>query len=337
MQKKLIALAVAGLISAPAMAQSNVQIYGVVDLGLEFSKMGDNKHRGVNQGLLSASRLGFRGTEDLGNGLKAMFVLEYGITPDTGNGPTGARQSFVGLDGGFGFVGLGRQYSPGHNILGTLDHFGGSTAFAPQLKVLGAAESSIQNAGAGRINNSINYKSKNFSGLAFEAMYAFGETNQVSNRSTGDIIGLGGSYKNGPIKAGLVYHQTERYSGSDDRKEWMLGGGYDFGVVDVNATYTQVKIDSVKNKVWYVNGKVPVSAAGSVLVGYSKLDHEDGDMDANVWTLAYTHSLSKRTTVYAGYSRVSNKDLSTAKVSPNVNTDIGENSTGLFVGVRHTF
>src|SRR5690606_17919796 len=113
-----------------------------------------------------------KGVEDLGNGLKAKFVLEYGIGLDEGSGPTGARQSWVGLEGGFGFIGLGRQYSPGHNYAGMLDNFGGSSAFAPHGKV---RETSIFNGGAGRWNNAINYKSPKFSGFDVQAIYAFGE------------------------------------------------------------------------------------------------------------------------------------------------------------------
>ena len=341
MQKKLIALAVAGLVSAPAFAQSNVQIYGVVDAGVAYGKGDDNKFRGVNSGLLSASRIGFRGTEDLGNGLKAVFTLEYGIDVDNGQSfGDRARQSFVGLQGGFGFIGLGRQYSPGHNIIGNLDHFGGSAAFAPHLKLSGAAGATIANAGAGRINNAISYKSPNMSGFSVEAMYAFGEdddqSNAAGNRDRNNLLGLGGQYKNGGLTAGLVYHKRDG-GAADDQKEWMAGAGYDFGVVAVNGIYQQVKVGSDKDKIYTVNAKVPVTSAGAILVGYSKLNAEVSDEDATSWTLAYTHSLSKRTTAYAGYNRVSNDDLQNRVAGTGLAAETGENSSGFVVGVRHTF
>lgn len=340
MQKKLIALAVAGLVSAPAFAQSNVQIYGVVDAGVGFASGDDNKFRGVNSGLLSASRIGFRGTEDLGNGLKAVFQLEYGINVDTGDGITGARQSFVGLQGGFGFVGLGRQYSPGHNMLGSLDHFGGSSGFAPHLKLSNAPGATIANGGPGRINNAISYKSPNMSGFTVEAMYAFGEdadqADAADNRSRNNFIGLGGQYKNGGLTAALVYHKRDGGAASD-QKEWMAGVGYDFGVVAVNGVYQQVKVGSDKDKVWNVNAKVPVSERGNVLIGYAKLSAENGDEDANSWTVAYTHSLSKRTTAYAGYNRVSNDSAQNRAAATGLAAETGENGSGFIVGVRHTF
>jgi predicted porin len=123
MQKKLIALAVASLASGAAFAQTNVTMYGIADAGYVYSQgdaagSGTNKFSGIQSGLLSGSRLGFKGEEALGNGLKAIFTLEYSLNIDnntgvgSGSGGLNARQQFVGLAGGFGTVALGRQYAP---------------------------------------------------------------------------------------------------------------------------------------------------------------------------------------------------------------------------------
>ncbi|MBP6998627.1 MAG: porin, partial [Tepidiphilus sp.] len=128
MQKKLIALAVAGLVSAPVFAQSNIQIYGVADAYMKYGDFMGDDAMGVDSGGLAGSRIGFRGEEDLGSGLKAVFVLEQGINIDSGKstGMTGdddknnngdqtfTRQAYVGLKGNFGQVALGRQYAPGY-------------------------------------------------------------------------------------------------------------------------------------------------------------------------------------------------------------------------------
>ncbi len=131
MQKKLIALAIAGLVSAPAFAQSNVTIYGVADAYMGFGDHGANDMAAVSSGGLSGSRIGFRGAEDLGNGLKAVFTYEQGfdlddsVNSDASQGLGGkARQSFVGLGGSFGTVSLGRQYAPGYDNI--VDAFGNS-------------------------------------------------------------------------------------------------------------------------------------------------------------------------------------------------------------------
>jgi predicted porin len=351
MQKKLIALAVAGLVSAPAFAQSNVQIYGVVDAGFTSYKAGDNKFRGVESGLLSASRIGFRGTEDLGNGLKAVFTLEYGIDVDTGESfNTRARQSFVGLQGGFGFVGLGRQYSPGHNMIGNLDVMGGSAAFSPYLDI---TSSTIANGGPGRWNNAISYKSPTMGGFSVEAIYAFGENadqdNEFDERDRGTRYGIGAGYKNGPLKAALVYHNTNRDTnrpsasiGDEDTKEWMIGGGYDFGVVDVNLAYVRVKnidgFDGDDEKTWYLNGAIPVSSAGKVLLGYAQAKYENGSSEKiKAYTLAYTHNLSKRTTAYAGYTHINNDDTGNFGPISKLQVEDGEKAKGFAIGVRHTF
>lgn len=127
--KGLIALAVSGLFSVPALAQSSIQLYGVADAFVKYGKwMGDDV-AGVDDGGIDGSHLGFRGEESLGNGLKAVFVLEEGFNIDTGKSccMTGAdsansgsnvftRQSYVGLKGSFGQVALGRQYAPGYFI-----------------------------------------------------------------------------------------------------------------------------------------------------------------------------------------------------------------------------
>src|SRR5690554_193086 len=333
MQKKLIALAVAGLMSAPVMAQSNVTIYGIVDVGTVFSKQGDNKFRGVQSGIISASRIGFKGSEDLGNGLTAKFQLEYGINADVGGGPTGARQSWVGLEGGFGFVGLGRQYSPGHNNAAQMTNFMNSSQFDPLSVLAGAAGATIRVAGSGRIDNSINYKSKSFGGLKFEALYGFGEQNQDNDRSEGDVLGLGALYKNGPIEATAVYHRVDGGAG-DDQKEWLLGGGYDFGVANVNATWQQVKIGSNKDKVWTLTGTIPVSEAGKVALGYGHLSADDSDFDADMYSVVYFHRLSKRAMAYAGYTHINNDDGAVRTLG--VNADASNNTSGFAVGFRHT-
>ena len=120
MQKKLIALAVAGLASSAAFAQSNVTIYGIADIAYVHSSSGSSKTNGVDSGGWSSSRLGFKGTEDLGDGMKAVFTLEYGLSPDvnsgvgvTATGGGNARQTWVGLQNSMGTIKLGRQNSLG--------------------------------------------------------------------------------------------------------------------------------------------------------------------------------------------------------------------------------
>ncbi len=361
MQKKLIALAVAGLVSAPVFAQSNVSIYGIADAYMGFGSHGDNDYAGVDQGGLFGSRIGFRGTEDLGNGLKAVFTLEQGINIDNGTGLGGAsRQSFVGLAGAFGAVTLGRQYAPGWDF--QYDAFAGSIV-SPQYLLSSGVDSSISPTGATRWDNSVAYNGM-FSGLKVRAIYsmAAGEDTSATSLAAGnwadpsddDAMGLGLEYANGPLKVGAVYQVLQTASNAvtaDDQTEWLLGGSYNFGVATLALSYQDAeglnKLKGQDAKLWQVGVIVPVGAAGNVHLGYGEVKHDDAfglntkSAKSKSYSVAYTHALSKRTTAYTGYNRTDN-DTGLA-LGPIADLDKsglrngGENSDLFVFGVNHTF
>lgn len=355
MQKKLIALAVAGLISAPAFAQSNVTIYGVVDAFVGFGDNGkDVDFVGVESGGLSGSRLGFRGTEDLGNGLKGVFVIEQGFNVDNGSGLGGAsRQAFVGLNGGFGTVSLGRQYAPGFDY--QYDALA-SAAISPQAILSGGL--TITPGSNARWDNSIAYNGA-FSGLKVRAIYGMGNDSTAKSAadskltytvpgleagkdvSDDDRIGLGVEYGNGPLKVGAVYHLVK--SANEDQKEWLVGGSYNFGMATLALSYQDYQdqggASGVDGSLWQVGAIVPVGAAGNVHIAYGERDDDAADGKASSVTIAYTHAMSKRTTAYAGYNNTDN-DPGLAfgpgqfgAGGANLSTD----SDLFVVGVRHTF
>ncbi len=357
MQKKLIALAVAGLVSAPVFAQSNVSIYGVADAYMGFGSHGDNDFAGVDQGGLLGSRIGFRGTEDLGNGLKAVFTLEQGINIDDGTGLGGAsRQAFVGLAGGFGAVTLGRQYAPGWDF--QYDVLGASIV-SPQYLLSTGVGSSISASSFARWDNSVAYNGM-FSGLRVRAIYSMAANENTGPDGVGgwadpsddDAMGLGLEYANGPLKVGAVYQVLQTASNvtaSDDQTEWLVGGSYDFGAATLALSYQDAeslgKVRGSDAKLWQVGVIVPVSAAGKVQLGYGevKVDNVVGSNSAKSksYSLAYTHALSKRTTAYTGINRTDN-DTGLA-LGPIADLDKsglrtgGENSDLFVVGVSHTF
>lgn len=367
MQKKLIALAVAGLVSVPAFAQSNVTIYGVVDMGYKYQ--GDNVIDGVktrnaiDSGISGGSRLGFKGTEDLGNGLKAGFVLEQGINADTGTsaqgGSTFGRQSFVSLSGGFGAVALGRQSTPQHLIMaGNVDPFGLGKGTAAGLQNFYYSDARLDNLAA--------YVSPTWSGFNVVAGYTFnaGNTNsgntinqneQSPNLKNQDVRVwvISPSYKNGPIYVAANYHKLDPVlSGVESTKVWDLAGTYDFGVVKVGAIYGQRKQnDFYKMKQWALTGAVPVGAAGKVQVMYGqrKTDLEAFSNDAKVsqWGLGYEHALSKRTALYTVYAQQNQNRLQEQLAGSSLfGAGIGDASEngavtgyqrGFNLGVRHSF
>ena len=343
MQKKLIALAVAGLVSAPAFAQSNVTVYGVADAYMGFGSHDDKDMSAINSGGLSGSRIGFRGTEDLGNGLKAVFTVEQGIELDDSVDSSGdvglggkARQSFVGLAGGFGAVTLGRQYAPGYDNI--VDAFGNSSILSPQAILTGSEGSTIVAAGGARWDSSIAYNGA-FSGLKVRAIYSMGAVEVAEEEGDDDAIGLGLDYSNGPLRVAAVYQVLQ--NDAEDQKEWSLGGSYNFGVATLTAFYQDAKslkyTEDNDMDLWQVGLIVPVGAAGNVHLGYGQADYDRLDADAKSYSIAYTHALSKRTTAYVGYNRTTNDDGVAKGVVAAPTGVTGENANVVAVGMRHVF
>lgn len=365
MQKKIIALAVAGLVSGAAFAQSNVTVYGVADgyYG-RVSATGKMSNNYFNSGGLSGSRIGLRGAEDLGGGLKAVFEYEMAFNLDnTGatanaindasgsNGLTGTRQSYVGLGGGFGTVVLGRLQTPGYYI-GKFDALA-SAAISPQAVLAGKLGTTIAPSNNGRVNNAIAYLSPNFSGFSAVVAYGSGEENTTGAEKE-SVQGLGLNYENGPIGVGYVFHHVTNVGANNvaavdmpNLSEHMIGGSYNFGVVKLLASYQNKKVSGAgltspatnRDKLYQIGLVAPVGAGNVHLAwGKLKLDTTAAADDAKSWTLAYTHGFSKRTTGYVGYNHTSNDgDNLTGGTAGILTPTPGGSSKALVVGMRHTF
>lgn len=357
MQKKLIAVAVAGVVAAPlALAQSNVTIYGIADAAYAHtSASGKNNSVIAGGGNLNGNRLGFKGQEGLGNGLKALFTYEQGYAIDTGaaaGGLTITRQSWVGLGGGFGTVSLGKQYAPGYAASANYDAMMG-TNFSPVEIMAGnpgvggvLTSARIQAGGAARTDNSIAYASPNFNGFVGKLIYGFGEVANAS--SQGRTIGLGLDYGTGPFAVGYVYSSyemkpAEAADGLAGHKllENLIGASYDFGVVKLVGSYQDAKDQSVavnnKSHVWNIGVDVPLGA-GVVAFSYAKKDVTGGStMDAKSYTLAYVHNLSKRTALYGGVNHTSNETGVKYGDFAGAGIALGADPTTWLLGMRHAF
>lgn len=345
MKKSLIALAAVAA-SGAAMAQSSVTLYGVVDTSVGYVKGAESVSGLLNNGTAS-SRLGFRGVEDLGNGLKAEFVLEGAVSPDDGGSSFNfQRQSTVGLAGEFGQVRLGRALTASYNAVSRYDVFGtnglGSTL---------AWSEGYQN----RSNNMISYISPKFAGFGVGIDYGFGE--QEKNK-TNRYVGIGATYDNGPLSLGLGYDKQNNALGLDedfeneDLKTWQLGASYDFAVVKLAGFYKQTKYKDVttgesygKLKTWNLGVSAPVGAAGVVKASYNNYKWSENSEKAQQFSLGYVHNLSKRTALYGTYSYLKNKNFADADDQLTLGgsafkaagvSDSGKQQ-GIQVGVRHAF
>ena len=299
MQKKLIALAVAGLVSVPAFAQSNVTIYGRLDAGL-FNKddAEGNAVTRVDSSGWTTSRLGFKGAENLGNGLQALFQVETKLVNDDDTGLTGqARDTFVGLAGGFGAVLLGRLSSPLNSWLADFDHAEG----APYFKVTNVTDSALFET---RANNTIAYATPNMGGFQAIAFYSFNlaAPELWPSRQEIRVGGVGFRYTAGGLDAFYTYNNAAKALEVDNHS---LGLSYDFGVAKIMGTYLLTDYDTNADSKQYSLGvQVPVGA-GVISAGFGHDQNIGGvrDADQDTWALTYKHNLSKRTYLYAGYQR----------------------------------
>ncbi|MDO4906051.1 MAG: porin [Lautropia sp.] len=305
MKKSLVALAVAAALPAFAQAQTSVQLTGSVDVALESlnkdANGGTKADLKVSDGIWGGSRFAIVGSEDLGNGLKALFNLEYRGRADTGLQATNTfwqGQSWVGLGGGFGTVRLGRQYTPVHAAVQVGDVTGQSWYYSSD----GLADY------ADRVNNSISYTSPEMAGLTLVAAYAAGEAESSVGgdfHKQNDVLGIAALGKWGAVSLGLGYQTID---GADinnvkDTRQMAASLGLDLGRFGAGLGYIQNELkpvsgSSTKTKGAYAGVSFKVTDAGTVYATYSRNDPEGDNNNVDGVGLTYSHGLSKRTFVY---------------------------------------
>ena len=336
MQKKLIALAIAGLASTGALAQTNVTIWGVADVGYfnlksDQSAVGvkDAKFSGIGTAGLSGNRLGFRASEDLGSGWSAGMFWEFGSVNTDGGAQAGAggvsglaavRHSYMNLDNkDWGSFRAGRIYTAGTNIAGKYDPEGAS-AFGPVSRITTNLGLSIDGAGGGnaRVNNSIAWLSPNWKGFTAQVQYAFGENGeQTAAAGTGNggddarMWGLGLDYTNGPMAVGFAYNDWNDYGGttavgvSRELTEWFIGGSYDFGMLKLLASYQDFDMDNMA-------AAAAQGASGTGVAGAKS----EGDL----WSLGLVVPVFKAGAITVSYASL-DRQTRAAAAAAKVNAD----------------
>jgi predicted porin len=263
MHKTIIGIGVAVSVSAavvPSMAESTATLYGKLDVFVEIGH-GDRTRVSVESGGLSGSRVGFKGSEDLGTGLKSVFQIESGINVDTGTVGQGnvfwGRQAFVGLAGSLGTLTLGRQYLPVFAALDATDPFGTGAG--------SAAESGIVSSTT-RANNSIAYTSPAVGDLTLSSMYALGEAANGSN-SRNSLYSADLRYAAGPLNIGVSAMRKERLSDTDANTSYVLvSGGFDFRSFRLTGGFQSVK-GAQDRLEYYAGGVIPVGSLTSLTAG----------------------------------------------------------------------
>lgn len=347
--KQLVAVAAMAL-SGAAMAQSSVTVYGRLDTSIGSAKVG-NITAGVGPASvtqmysnnITTSRVGFRGTEDLGGGLSALFIIETGLTPDAPGATTlGNRAAVAGLSGGFGTIKLGRHDTSFDDIrdLSTSSNLWDSGHLASTESILGADANSAVPAFAGvgqladygdRASNQIRYESPSFNGFSFGASYGFGEATKPAKT---DITAFNLRYKAGDLDVGYGYQENKNISAAlvDTTVEYnTLAAAYNFGSFRISGGWNQAKNQSArKSDTYSLAVNVPVDAFDFSL-GYSTAKAKQGSATfekGSAFSAGATYSLSKRTRAYAA---LTNGDIKNAAGTKLRQRDI------YAIGLIHTF
>jgi predicted porin len=348
-----LAIGLAAFANTAAHAQSSVTIFGVLDLNYaRFSGEGNGSQTVLGNDGLQSSRIGFRGTEDLGGGLKAGFWLEGAITPDDGRGGatnssnqtsgavntgglTFGRRSTVSLSGNWGEVRLGRDYVPGFWNLSVFSPFGtngvGSSGFLFYPVQSAARVTHV------RASNSIGYFLPAMGGFYGQAMYAMGEnaSNAGPTEKDGNVAGVRLGYAAGPLNVAFGTTKTD-INALGDLKQTNVGASYDFGMAKPMLLWNENKVGATRTRSWLVGATVPVGA-GEIRAAYSRVKTTAVANDADQWALGYVHTLSKRTALYANWSRIGNKNGGANYHVGRAATTPGGSASGYELGVRHTF
>jgi len=339
MQVKRLAAALVALAPLYAAAQTNVTLYGVVDAAIESADQGGSigRHTNVQSGNQSGSRFGFRGAEDLGNGLKAIFNLEAGVAVDTGAQDSALfqRRAVVGLESDFGTLTLGREYSPLAQVAGASDEFG-QGFYGNNLSAFEANQPYTP--ATRRLSNSINFKSASFGGVDVMAAYSAGEKTGPSN----NLIGWGAEYKQGGLYVGGAYH-TVKAAVAGDTKEYGLGAGYTFaelGGFEIKGNY--IAVDPIGDNNTFKQYNVGVGYPFGASKVYANLQQDKlAGAKGTAWALAYSYTLSKRTNLYAAYASMNNNASGAFILKSGANAvkpaTAGTDPSVFTVGVRHTF
>jgi len=311
-------------------AQSNVAIYGITDAGLVVEGGGPaGTLTKMTSGVESASRLGFRGKEDLGGGLSANFALEMGALIDNGNLQSGigafGRLSTVGLNGSLGAVNFGRQYTPYFKAVQAGDPF--VTGLA------GRATNLMSNSGT-RYDNSILYTTPNLGGFSANLAYSLGEV--AGNSAASRAYGFSASYEYGRIVARVAHHNANNATDTANTKNSLVGADYNFGMAKAGLAYAVNKgPGTLDSSDVMIAVTVPFGANRLVASYIRKNDKLVANKDADQVGIGYIYALSKRTDIYTAYAHINNKNGAVYKVGNN--TEAGSGDRAFNLGLRHTF
>lgn len=353
----------AGYASTPVFAQNSVTVYGLVDAAIEYSNQGNGGLLKMQPGGYKGNRLGFRGTEDLGGGLSAIFNLENGFTLDTGTAAQGGRLfgrlAFVGLKDSWGTVTAGRQTSPYYHSTLAQDAF--------QWTMVGAIPALTRGTGngtpglllnvwgsVGRVSNALVYASPNIGGFSSRLLYAFGEVE--GNTSAGRFTGAGLRYASGSADLNIGYTGSRDAFDRGSMAGFSVGGSYAINSLRIFAGYLretnnmassattplppESRIDLVNVGLRY-KVRSNTTVIGQAIHVRDRSENLAVDRDAVAMAVGAEYALSKRTTLYASIGTIGNTNGSNYSLGTGTSlggaTASNARAKTASIGINHTF
>jgi predicted porin len=346
MQRKLLAAAVASAFAMPALAQvpAEIQIYGRVNVSAERIETDNSSNPAIanqsNYELVdNSSRVGIRGNKELTPGLRAIFQIESNVGLDDGGQEWSSRDSFAGLQGGFGTIRAGRTIGPvyyaTYDYISMHNHDTGTSSDA----LLHPTVVGYQ----GFMNNTFWYTSPKIGPFTVDVAFSLLGEDRLPGESQPKHLGLVGSYDQGPLHAALSYASTEGVAATapgGDATAWTIGGAYDFKFMVLGALWEMADFEgggvSRDTDYFRIAAMFPMGQH-EFHVNYGWVDG-DASYGAKQWTLAYNYNITKTTKVYAFYTMVDNDSagdfgFTTSTTAPSV----GVQQSSIAVGLRHNF
>jgi predicted porin len=335
MQKKLLAMAVAGALAAPVAALADVSVYGSIDTGIKqqskvITATGDDSKLSVDGQIKKTNRWGVKGSDDLGGGLMANFNLEGGYASDTGATVLDfARRAVLGFSKGGNSVDLGREYTLNfktHGIYDPLSHDYGGSAGIQTVATEGV-----------RTSNSVTAAFR-FGTGGVAAQYGMGEV--AGDNGAGTYTAFNGDMSFGPVTLGAAFGSREDAAGGTSRDTTNFGGNYKMGAFTFRLGISTEDDETAGTESQKISGGVQYDFSPTMTGRVSLYDltvEDTGGTEigsARTAVVNVEYSLSKRTLVYAVFDR---KTLEGNQLGTTVNTSVADGATGIGVGITHVF
>ncbi len=321
-----------------ARAQSSVTLYGIVDEFVQVVNTGSGYTGAVGSSGQWASRVGLRGTEDIGGGNHINFDLQNGFNPNDGTfaspGSMFNRQAWVGISGGWGEVRAGRQNSPIFNDQGGLDAFGAATQASGFSNMMTFTV---------RTSNTVSYTSPSMGGLQFSIYTGFGDAGGL--RSAGSSYQADVTYAHGPIGAVFAAQAVKSADGTATDRTEEAGLSYQIGKTTLFAGWSGSKWRDINLdvNVYGASALYQFTPSSALAAGYTYLHDETGQgNNASQISALYTYAFSKRTSIYSALSFLQNRGQAAYRLAGSANAGLplaynGSDARGFQLGIVQRF